>query len=231
MLALREEDGEHPVALAQRRERLREIREILRVRIGEDGQEAALPDGRFQSEGAQRGGCGIDQARSDRQREARRQLLELAATDPVRPLDQIGGADGVREDAKRLQETRLDRVRAIVDLRRLRSGSAAIAFASSDPRLRRDLSAVGSALGRPGESLQLLALPEPRGSLRRRSRIPTIVVASLDPEPAAGAASEVIAADGDEAFRSAARTLAVFLGYLDATLRAREGPAAPAADG
>jgi len=131
---------------------------------------------------------------------------------------------GVREDAKRLAETRRDEVRAIVDLQQLRSGSSTILFASSDPSLRHDLSAMGLARDQLGESLRLFALPD---SSLRRGRIPMLSMASPDPAEAAGeAAASGDVADDRESFRSAARTLAVFLGYLDGALRLRDAPLA-----
>ena len=135
---------------------------------------------------------------------------------------------GVREDAKRLAETRRDQVRAIVDLQQLRSGSSTILFASSDPSLRHDLSAMGLARDQLGESLRLFALPESKGASLRRGRIPTLSMASPDPAEAVGeaAASREIA-DDRESFRSAARTLAVFLGYLDGALHLRDERLAP----
>ena len=132
---------------------------------------------------------------------------------------------GVREDAKRLAETRRDQVRAIVDLQQLRRGSSTILFASSDPSLRHDLSAMGLARDQLGESLRLFSLPD---SSLRRGRIPTLSMAS----PKAGDVVGESAASGDladdrESFRSAARTLAVFLGYLDGALRLRDERLAP----
>ena len=130
---------------------------------------------------------------------------------------------GVREDAKRLEETRRDQVRAIVDLQQLRGGSSTILFASSDPSLRHDLSAMGLARDQLGESLRLFALPDAKGSSLRRSRIPMLSMASPDPAEALGeAAASGDGADDRESFRSAARTLAVFLGYLDGALGLRD---------
>ena len=136
---------------------------------------------------------------------------------------------GVREDAKRLAETRRDQVRAIVDLQQLRSGSSTVLFASSDPSLRHDLSA-DLARDQLGESLRLLALPD--GSSLRRGRVPMLKMASPDPAEAVGeAAASGAVADDRESFRSAARTLAVVLGYLDEALRLRDERLAPAAAG
>jgi hypothetical protein len=128
---------------------------------------------------------------------------------------------GLREDTKRLEESRRDQVRAIVDLHRLREGSSSILFDSSDPRLHRDLSAVGLASGQPGESLRLIALPGAKGWFPQRGRIPMIRMASPHPAQAVAetAASGAGVAGDRETFRSAARTLAIFLAYLDETLR------------
>ena len=106
----------------------------------------------------------------------------------------------------------------VVDLRRLRAGASTLAFAASDRELRRELSVVARSLDRGGEPLRLVAAPEPRGSTGRRGRVPLITLGSVMP---ARDASDAAAPDRDGAFRSTARTLAVFLGYLDGRLGAR----------
>jgi hypothetical protein len=130
---------------------------------------------------------------------------------------------GVHRDVGRLEEAQGDLVRAIVDLERIRTNPSALAFAASDPDLRHDLAAVSVALGRRGESLRLLALKGPQRS-RRRGGAPTIALGSLHHVGAPGEPDATGAAEASrrEAERSAARTIAVFLGYLDATLRSAE---------
>jgi hypothetical protein len=131
-------------------------------------------------------------------------------------------------DAKRLEEAHSGLVRAIVDLERIRTGAAAVGFRASDGELGRDLAAVSAALGEAREPLRLFAV-EGRRRLRGGG-IPTILLGSLRPAaaPAAPAAGAEADADRSQADRSTARAVAVFLGYLDATLppvSATPGPA------
>jgi hypothetical protein len=138
-------------------------------------------------------------------------------------------ARSLRGDAKRLEEAQGGLVRAIVDLERIRTGAAGIGFRASDPDLGHDLAAVSAALGAAGEPLRLYAV-EGRGRFRRGG-FPTILLGSLRAE---GAPDEPTAGGGAEASRSqadraTARMVAVFLGYLDATLPPR--PAVSATPG
>jgi hypothetical protein len=127
----------------------------------------------------------------------------------------------LRGDAKRLEEAQGGLVRAVVDLERIRTGAAAIGFLASDPDLGHDLAAVSAALDQAGESLHIYAVEGRRRF--RRGGIPTILLGSLraegtSDEPTAGAAA---GASRSQADRSTARMVAVFLGYLDATLPPR----------
>ena len=117
-----------------------------------------------------------------------------------------------RQYLEHLEAARGEDVRAIVEIQDL--GPATIAFASADAGLRQDFVATGLAVGRPPGSLRTF-------THRRVGRVPAIpaIAIAAPPDPpraAAGArAGEV------EGYRSAARLVAVYLGYLDETLRLR----------
>jgi hypothetical protein len=137
---------------------------------------------------------------------------------------------GLRKDLLRLEETRRDVLRAVVDLERIRSGSSAILFSSPDPNLRQDLHAVRLALGEGPEPLRLFAAPGGNGS-SRLGGVATTTLASIDAPDADGPDAGGPVADR-EAYRATARAIAVFLGYLDAALGRRARPpqvGAPAA--
>jgi hypothetical protein len=126
---------------------------------------------------------------------------------------------GMRTDAERLAESDQDRVRALVDLQRLRLGpsSSSLLFSSADANLRQDLGAVGVALGVPRDSLRFVQVPDPR-----RHDVPMIALAS--PKDDDDAAS----VDPREAYRGTGRMIAIFLAYLDDTLRLRGAEEPPA---
>ncbi len=122
-----------------------------------------------------------------------------------------------RDYLARFDSPRGEDVRAIVEIQDL--GPEPLAFSSSDAGLRQDFLATSLAVGRPLDSLRTFS----HRWIRRRS-IPTIAIVSPSGAglPAVGASRAAEPA----AYHSAARLVAVYLGYLDETLRMRaEGPA------
>jgi len=114
-------------------------------------------------------------------------------------------------------------VRAIVEIQDL--DPATIGFSSTDPGLGQDLVAASAAVGRPLDSLRTFTHRRFRSA---RARVPMIVIVApprsdaRDETPAVSASR----AAGPEGYHSAARLVAVYLGYLDETLRLRaRGPA------
>jgi hypothetical protein len=118
------------------------------------------------------------------------------------------------DDPPRFDSVRGGEVRAIVEIVDL--GPETIGFWSSDPGLGQDFLASSLAVGRPLDWLRRLE----RHRLRPH-RIPTIAITSPSDAglPAVGAprTAEV------DTYHSAARLLAVYLGYLDDTLKLRAG--------
>lgn len=135
-----------------------------------------------------------------------------------------------RDYLSRLGEPFGEDVRAIVDLQQL--DPAQIWFSSSDAGLRRDLLASSLAVQRPLESLRSFA----PGAREPGLRIPSIVIAARPPPRATRSgrdrqalpAVDAQQADTPASFHAAARLLAVYLGYLDETLRLRAEPQLPA---
>jgi hypothetical protein len=126
---------------------------------------------------------------------------------------------GFRSYLARLDEPRRDEVRAFVDLQDV---TPSVLWSSSeDPVLRRDLVAVTRAVGRPLESLRFFV---PRRAEPSRSvKIPTITLGGTHETQALEEAPEVSApAPGStETYHGTARVIALYLGYLDETLRLR----------
>jgi hypothetical protein len=115
-------------------------------------------------------------------------------------------------------------VRAIIEIQDL--DPATIGFSSTDPGLGRDFVAASLAVGRPRDSLRAF---RHRLLGQARLRVPMLVI--LSPSNAAReetpAVSAAAAGARAAAYQSAARLVAVYLGYLDETLhlRARAQPA------
>jgi hypothetical protein len=140
---------------------------------------------------------------------------------------------GFRGYLARLDEARRDEVRAFVDLQDVEP--SVLWSSSQDAVMRRDLVAVSRAAGRPLESLRFFV---PRRLEPSRSvKIPTITLGGThetqaleDPPPVSAPGPS-----GTETYHGTARVIALYLGYLDETLRlrsaAREGerPATTAA--
>jgi hypothetical protein len=123
-----------------------------------------------------------------------------------------------RDYLKELEAARHEDVRAIVEIQDV--GPAAIAFASSDPGLRQDFVATGQAIGRPPGSVRTFTYRQ----LGRRPAIPAIAIAVPPSDGRKQLPPVQSGAVGDtEGFRSSARLVAVYLGYLDETLRLRAG--------
>jgi len=119
-------------------------------------------------------------------------------------------------------------VRAVVEI--LDLDPIALAFSSTDDGLSQDLVSAGLAVGRPLDSLRRM-----KGSRTWQplAGVPTIAIAS---PPGGGGSEELpaVAASRDPAttgHHSAARLIAVYLGYLDETLRVRAEAAPSAAAG
>ncbi len=129
---------------------------------------------------------------------------------------------GFRSYLARLDEAQREDVRVLVDLQDV--APATLWSSSADPNLRRDLVAVTRALGRPLESLRFFV---PRRAEPSRSvKIPTITLGgtqetqALEEPPAVPAPGQA----GPETYHSTARVIALYLGYLDETLRLRSAP-------
>jgi hypothetical protein len=127
----------------------------------------------------------------------------------------------VRDYRARLASEDGAEVRAVVEI--LNLGPEMVGYWSSDPGLIQDFLTTNLAVGRPLRSVRSLTHPS-----FRRPRIPTIRFIETS-----GAGLPAVAAQRSgrtEADRSPARLLAVYLAYLDETLRLRaDGPAPVAA--
>ena len=138
---------------------------------------------------------------------------------------------GVRGVAMRIEEVDDDHLRALVDLQHLRANASKdLLFSSSDASLRVDLGAVGAAVGMPREMLRYVDVPD----AYQRDDVPTISIASplqQQPDPDAPPDPAQPRVDEREAYQATGRTIAVFLAYLDDTLRIRneDAPAVGAA--
>ncbi len=108
-------------------------------------------------------------------------------------------------------------VRAIVEIQDL--DPATMGFSSTDAGLGQDLLAASVAIGRPLDSLRTFR----HRRLRTRARVPMIVLVGASRSHAGEATPAVSGARGAEldGYQSAARLVAVYLGYLDETLRLR----------
>jgi hypothetical protein len=127
-----------------------------------------------------------------------------------------------RDYLERLGAPRNQDVRAIVDLQDL--DPALVWFFSSDPALGRDLVAANLALGRPLESLRAFSGTRAEA----RAPTPTIVIAAAPPERARDPFPVVSepAPPASGSYQESARLVALFLGYVDETLRLRAEPGA-----
>jgi len=116
-------------------------------------------------------------------------------------------------------------VRAIVEIQDL--DPATIGFSSTDAGLGQDLVAASMAVGRPLDSLRTFTHRRFRSA---RARVPMIAIVAAPRSDAREETPAVSAsrAAGPEGYHSAARLVAVYLGYLDETLRLRARGPAPA---
>jgi hypothetical protein len=128
-----------------------------------------------------------------------------------------GSRHGLRSDAQRIADVDGDHLRALVDLQYLRAGvTKDLIFSTGHESLRVDLGAVGAAVGMPREALRYVNSPESY----RRNELPAISIASPLPPVAAAVSTPNPVAERD-AYQSTGRTIAVYLAYLDDTLRIR----------
>jgi len=136
-----------------------------------------------------------------------------------------GPRRGARNRPARLDSPLGEDVRAIVEIHHL--DPAKIGFSSTDSGLGRGFVAASLAVGRPLDSLRTFTHPRLRN---RRMRIPTLVIASPERSSAREETPAVSAPRAAEpaGYHSAARLLAVYLGYLDETLHLRAQRRAPA---
>lgn len=129
---------------------------------------------------------------------------------------------GFRSYLARLDDARRDEVRAFVDLQDV--APSVLWSSSEDPVLRRDLVAVARAIGRPLETLRFFV---PRHAEPSRSvKIPTITLGGTHETQAVEEPPEVSAPGpgSSETYHGTARVIALYLGYLDETLRLRSAP-------
>jgi hypothetical protein len=130
----------------------------------------------------------------------------------------------VHDYLDRLGAPHADGVRAIVELKDVQPAS--IWFTTADAGLRHDFFAASLAVGRPLETLHFLP-----AAAEKRAHLATLTVAAAPPPRPGRTPPAVEAAPRSEAtsLHATARFVAVFLAYVDETLRLRAEPAAPVA--
>src|SRR5262245_7587767 len=153
--------------------------------------------------------------------EEREHSFEFAALADRLPPRRFG------EYVRRRREPLGEDIRAVVEIVDL--GPSMLGFASADAGLGEDFVSSGLAAGFPLDSLLRVT-----GSLagQRRTGVPTIAIVR---PPESGGRDELppVAASRDRepaSYHSAARVVAVYLGYLDATLSLRASAAPQAGD-
>jgi hypothetical protein len=129
-----------------------------------------------------------------------------------------------RDYLARLGSPHGEGVRAIVDLQDVEPG--ALWFSSSDAGLRRDMVAASLSVGRPFESLRSFAPAHDEG----RAGVSMFAIAAAPPSRGKGRPPAVEAGPRSEAtgLHASSRLVAIFLAYVDETLRLRAEQAAPA---
>ena len=153
--------------------------------------------------------------------EEREHSFEFAALASRPPPRRFG------EYVRRRREPLGEDIRAVVEIVDL--DPSVLAFASADAGLSQDFVSTGLAAGFPLDSV--LRVTGSRAG--RRGSVPTIAIVH---PPETGGREElppVAASRGGEpaSYHSAARVVAVYLGYLDGTLSLRAGAAPQAGDG
>jgi hypothetical protein len=132
---------------------------------------------------------------------------------------------GSRQFLRRMGEDGRSRIVAMVDLKGLGIGTTAIWTTHADRNLRQDLFAVTKALDLPLRETRFFSNVSVDSDSFRFYGIPTLTVHSFDRRSARVLAQPVIDRTPDEIDRDlyydTARTLAVYLAYLDDTLRIR----------
>jgi hypothetical protein len=133
---------------------------------------------------------------------------------------------GSRQFLRHLGEKGRAQIRGMVNLKGLGLGTTAIWTTMADRNLRQDLFAVTKALDLPLRETRFFSNVSVDSRSFRYYGIPTLTVHSFDRKSARVLAQPIIDRSPDRIDRSdyfdTARTLAVYLAYLDDTLRIRE---------
>lgn len=137
---------------------------------------------------------------------------------------------GSRQFLRRMGEDGRSEIVAMVDLKGLGIGTTAIWTTKADRNLRQDLFAVVKALDLPLRETRFFTNVSVDSESFRFYGIPTITVHSFDRRSARVLSQPVLDRDPEQIDRAfyydTARTLAVYLAYLDDTLRIRAARAA-----
>lgn len=127
---------------------------------------------------------------------------------------------------RRLDDERRENIRAMVDLKGLGLGPTAVWVSQADRDLRQDLYAVAKALGLPLQSVRFYTNVTADSKAFRFWGIPAITIHSFDKENARMLEQSYRDRDPSQvdmgAYFDSARLIAVYLGYLDDTLRIRD---------
>jgi Zn-dependent M28 family amino/carboxypeptidase len=132
---------------------------------------------------------------------------------------------GSRQFLRRMGPEERAKIVGMVDLKGLGIGTTAIWTTQADRNLRQDLFAVTKALGLPLRETRFFSNVSVDSQSFRFYGIPTLTVHSFDRRSARVLAQPVLDRSPDridrDAYYETARTLAVYLAYLDDTLRIR----------
>jgi hypothetical protein len=132
---------------------------------------------------------------------------------------------GSRQFLRSLGEAGRARIRAMVELKGLGIGTTAFVSTRADANLRQDLLAVSKTLDLPVRETSSITSVSALSKGTRRYHVPTLTVHSLDRKTARVLAGSVLDETPDRSdqgdFLDTARVLAVYLAYLDDTLRIR----------
>jgi hypothetical protein len=132
---------------------------------------------------------------------------------------------GSRQFLRRMGEDERENIRGMVNLKGLGIGTTAIWTTQADRNLRQDLFAVTKALDLPLRETRFFSNVSVDSDSFRFYGIPTLVVHSFDRRSARVLAQPILDRSPDridrELYYQTARTLAVYLAYLDDTFRIR----------
>jgi hypothetical protein len=132
---------------------------------------------------------------------------------------------GSRQFLRRMGPEEREKIVGMVDLKGLGIGTTAIWSTKADRNMRQDLFAVTKALGLPLRETRFFTNVTVDSSSFRYYGIPTITIHSFDRRSARVLAQPILDRSPDEIDRphyfDTARTLAVYLAYLDDTMRIR----------